>query len=271
MILAYTDNSTGYLGIGTSTDGVNFAGPTIYSQATPSPAASVVEYNNLLYVFYKDAPTSTIMQVSSSDGVHFSNPTQLLNNGVPVYTSTSVSAAVYGGNGFVIAYVDQYGTVQGALANTTTIVATYQISKSYTTANAPSLIVSDYGLAVAYQASNHMLVMNQSTNGGSLWNYEPPYPGILMGSAPNLTLYNLTELVVVFQSNDKYHDTVQTTGYSITTLTSPAPTFYDNILTGSSLGCLTNFSSPSGYTYYCALQSNEPVPYNLHRQRKLKP
>jgi hypothetical protein len=261
LILAYSNHSNNYLGVGTSPDGVNFTGPSIVSQATVSPAPSVVSYNGLLYIFYRDSVDSTIKQVSSSDGVNFSNPTQLLtaSTGSAIYTSTSVSVVADGYfPGLYIAYVDAYGNVQGVTATPSTIEdsTTTRISQSYTTSAPPSLVLNNGYLVVGYQASNHILVMNQTPASSPVWGNEYPYSTILMGTGPNVTTYD-DNLVVTFQSNDKYHDTVQTTGSTFNSLVSPAPTFYDNINTGSALACYQDLSATGGYTYFCALQSND--------------
>jgi hypothetical protein len=64
-------------------------------------------------------------------------------------------------------------------------------------------------------------------------------------------------LVVTFQSNDQYRVLVQTTGFSQQTITSPAPTFYDNIRMGSSPSMIATPGFPTGYSMYLAFKSND--------------
>ncbi|WP_213804979.1 sialidase family protein [Granulicella sp. dw_53] len=261
LYLTYGSASTGLLNVASASDGVNFTAATqIPSALVGASPAPFNNGGNTLYVFYRDASDGTLKQVNSTDGVNFTGSLQLQqsNGAGAVYSSTPVSVAFFG-NYYYVAYTDGNGHVQVAQTDGQTIYSIHQVSSNYTTASAPSILQGAGQLIVGFQAGNHMLVMEGSFDTNT-WN-ETPYPGILMGSAPNLSIYNLANLYVTFQSNDQYHILFQTTGQSPSTLTSPANVSYRNILMAGAPSCVQDLSTQSGVTLFCAFKSNDQ--YNL--------
>lgn len=256
VYLAYGASSGGQLNITFAYDGQRFNNPTQIAGVAVGSSPSLFTYNNSLYVYYRDSNDGTIKQVSSTDGVNFTAPVQLTfgNGGGPIYSSTPVSATNFNGS-FWVAYTDSNGSVRTLRTDGTSIFSTYQTSYQYTTSMAPSILASSNQLVVGFIAGNHMLVMEGSPT-GTYYN-ETTYPSIMMGSAPNLSLYNNARILVTFQSNDQYHILFQTSGYDPSTITSPATTYYNNIKIGGPPSCTQNLSSQSGSTLYCGFRSND--------------
>jgi hypothetical protein len=259
LVLGYGNVSTGQLNIAFSTNGTNFSAIQQISASVGSAPAMVVN-GGTLYVFYRNASDGTIYSVSSTNAVNFTPPVQIQTSGgsgpVPIFTSQPVTAANREGTIFV-AYVNSTGIVQVVPTNGQTAGAPVAAASSNNLAiSAPSITFFNNNLVVAYQASNHMLVMNSSPNGAN-WPTETTYPGVLMGSAPAVAPYDNSSLLVVFQSNDQFHVLFQVVGSSAQTMPASATTFYNNIRIGSapSLAATPGFSS--GFGVYTAFRSND--------------
>ncbi len=267
--LAWANSSNGLIGVANSTNGDTFSGATQINGVIYS-VPSFAQIGSSLFLFYSDASNGTINESNSTDGVNWSAPVQVLENGSSIYTNYGVSATAFNG-GAAVSYVDSSSIVHVIQTfDGHTVSLDQQVNTVYPSTSIASIAVVNNVLVLGYQASNHYLVMS---------GYNPqlvtpwqslPYPNILIGTAPSLTNYVGVEpygagiILVSFRSDDKYNVLVQTTGTTWDNLTSPAPTFYDNILMGSQPNCVQNPGNVSvlpGYSLLCAFRSNDQ--YNL--------
>ncbi|MDR3746009.1 MAG: hypothetical protein P4K80_07770 [Acidobacteriaceae bacterium] len=251
------NDSTHYLYITHSSDGVNFTAATQYPQALVGSSPALVVNQNILSIYCRNVNDGTIYSISSTDGVNFTPPLQLLNgNSGPFYTSTSVSAVSFGGNSNCIAYADDYGAVQ-VIENTAEYAdsSVNQVAPSGTTSNAPSITYFNGNLIVAYQQlANHALVVSSSIDSWN-WPTGTVCPGILIGGSPSVSVYNGSELLVAFKSNDSHNVFFTTSGYTASTLASPANGYYPGDLIGSAPALVATPGLP--YSMYAAFKSND--------------
>lgn len=256
LYIAFRSNdSSNTLFITSSSDGLNFAPATYYPnvQLYGSPALTV--YKGLLYLAYRDLYDQNLQLMYSSDGVNFSTPYAVASVGGNFQSGTSPALTAFNGL-LYIAYVDAYTSYPSFASSADGVTFSGSASTStYTTASPPALAVFNNQLVSAIQAPNHMLVLDVSTDGISFGAHYP-YPNILMGTSPSLAVYNLSKLVVTFQSNDQYHLLFQATGYDAATMANPA-TGYAGIKIGDATAMAFGGLSGAPSYLYCAFQSDD--------------